>query len=197
MSEEGRRENPNEIFGRNLRDLRDRQHISQSELARAMREHGHPWHQSTVYRVEQGRQDVSYWEAGALARILRTSADRFSWAGPEASATEMVYDAGAQLRKRHEAVAHAVFVLLLGHDRAERTLARSESSEYERVQEARRDVAERMDAYSLEAAVEEGIRRYEERGGEAEDGEDQPVEEASADYSDQPEPSASHEQESA
>jgi transcriptional regulator with XRE-family HTH domain len=164
MSGEDGRETEAETFGRNLRDLRERKNMSQAELGRQMTEAGFPWHQSTVYRVEQGRQDVTLREARALARMLRTSIDRFTWEGPEASATEMVYDAGAVLRQRYEAVAEAVYILLLGQDRVERVLAQSEDSKYERVQEARRDVAERAEAYSLEAAGEEGIRRYEERG---------------------------------
>jgi transcriptional regulator with XRE-family HTH domain len=169
MGAESQRETANERFGANLRDLRQRQGMSQAELARQMTEAGFPWHQSTVYRVEQGRQAVTYWEARALAGILRTSTDRFSWEGPEASATEMVYGAGAVLRQRYEAVAEAVYVLLLGQDRVGRVLGWNEDSKYERVQEARRDVALRAGAYSLEAAVDEGVRRYEERGTGEED----------------------------
>jgi transcriptional regulator with XRE-family HTH domain len=171
MEADSRRETANERLGVNVRTLREQKHMSQAELARQMTERGWPWHQSTVYRVESGRQTVSFAEALELAAILQTSLDRFTWTGPEASATEMVYDAGAQLRKRYEQVAHAVFVLLLGHDRADRTLAQSEDSKYERVQEARRDVAERMGTYSLEAAIDEGCRRYEERDTEAGGGE--------------------------
>jgi transcriptional regulator with XRE-family HTH domain len=162
-------ETPNETFGRNLRDIRERYPMPQTELAQQMRDHGFPWHQSTVTRVEQGRQDVSFWEARALAAILRTSTDRFTWEGPEANETLMVNGAAALLLQRYEEVAEAVYVLLLGQDRVQRILAQTEDSKYERVQEAREDAAHRAGMYSLRYAIGKGIRRHRERGTEEED----------------------------
>src|SRR5689334_1907205 len=108
MEAEKQQETPDERFGRNLRDLRDHEGMSQAELARQMTAHGHPWHQSTVYRVEQGRQAASYSESRALAVILKTSMERFDWAGQEATETGAVYAAGARLRYRFDQVAEAV-----------------------------------------------------------------------------------------
>ena len=82
----------------NLKVLRERAGMSQAALAEAMTGRGHPWHQSTVYRVESGRQTVKFEEVAALAEILHTSMDRFTWTSPEASATEFTYAAGTRVR---------------------------------------------------------------------------------------------------
>jgi transcriptional regulator with XRE-family HTH domain len=172
-------EDPAGLFGMNLRLLREEKGMSQSEVARQMSERGHPWHQSTVYRVEQGKQEASYSEARDLAAILRTSMERFSWTGPEANGTAYVYAAGARLHQNYEQVAEAVEHLLRTRAAAERVLDQFKDSEYERVQEARADVAARMEDYDLEYAIQLGEWRYANRGREEEDTDDgEPDEEA-------------------
>ena len=79
MGGEFKRESANERLGTNVRALRERKGISQAKLAELMTERGWPWHQSTVYRVESGKQTVGFSEAVDLAEILRTSLDRFTW----------------------------------------------------------------------------------------------------------------------
>jgi transcriptional regulator with XRE-family HTH domain len=165
------RETDDEIFGSNLRAIRERQGMSQVALAEAMTERGSRWVQQTVAQTEAGKRPPRFTEARHLAEILRTSTDRFTWEGPEANETLMVNGAAAQLLQRYEAVADAVFVLLLGQDRVARVLAQTGDSKYERVQEAREDAAYRAGMYSLRYAVGKGIRKYRERGtAEEEDG---------------------------
>ncbi len=176
-------------FAANLRILREREGMSQVKLAQEMSARGWPWRQQTVTRIENGQRMVRFGEATAVAAILRTSLDRFTWASAEANETEFVYAAGARLRQSYEAVAEAVCHLLANAGIAERVLERHRDSKYERVREARDDVAARIQEYSLEEAIEEGVRRYEERhdgekdgeeekdGGEEEDGDDEPGEE--------------------
>ena len=156
----------------NLRTLRERKGWSQSALAQAMTERGIPWHQQTVTRIEAGQQQVRFGELMALAAVLETSLDRFTWTSPEAGATEYVYSAGTRVVRLAETVSDSVFHLLLALAAAERTLEMTKDSEYPRVQEARRDTADRVEMYDLDAAVDEGIRRYEERGGTEEESED-------------------------
>ena len=170
MSGEGRRESANERLGANVRVLRERKDMSQAELARLMTERGWPWHQSTVYRVESGKQTVSFDEAVDLAAILQTSLDRFTWTQPEAGATEYVYAAGTRVVRTSEDVAVAVHMLLSALATAERVVETTKDSKYPRVHEAREDTIHRIENYGLDVSVTEGIRRYEERFGE--DGED-------------------------
>jgi transcriptional regulator with XRE-family HTH domain len=170
--QDDRRGSPDERLGANLRALREEKGMSQSALAAEMTERGHPWHQQTVTRVEAGRQSVRFGELEQLAEILRTSVDRFRWTQPEASATEYVYSAGTRVVRSADDVANAVCRLLGDLAAAERTLAMTEETPYPRAQEARRDTAERVKAHGLDDAVDEGIRRYEERFAEKEDDDD-------------------------
>jgi len=156
---------PDERFGENLRVLRERAGMSQAALAEKMTERGISWRQNTVGRVEAGRQPARFAEIEALAEILHTSIGRFSWQSAEASATEMVYAAGARLRQRYEQVAQAVHELLAVQEAAERVIAEHRESEWERVREAVRDVTARLGDYSLSKAVAEGTRRAEDPDG--------------------------------
>jgi transcriptional regulator with XRE-family HTH domain len=172
-------ETADQRLGANLRILRERRGISQDKLASEMAERGHPWLQSTVYRVEHGRQVVKFREAEDLAKILRTSLDRLTWSTPEATATEMLNATRARLMKAHEGVAAAVERLCLEERITGRMLGRFADSEYRRVQDAREDLAHQLGELTLESAVDEGVRRYEERTSEesddaAEDAEGQP-----------------------
>lgn len=60
-------------LGQNLRRLRTRMDWSQSRLARAMADRGHPWRQSTVSAIETGRRGIAIEEADALATLLHDS----------------------------------------------------------------------------------------------------------------------------
>lgn len=163
-------ESPDQRFAANLRTLREGKGLSQSALAQAMTERGIPWHQQTVTRLEAGEQQVRFRELVALAAVLETSLDRFTWTQPEASATEYVYSAGTRVVRLAETVSESVFRLLLALDGAERTVEMTKDSKYPRVHEARRDTADRIKTYGLDEAIGEGVRRYEERGATEGDG---------------------------
>ncbi len=53
-----------------IRRARVEQGWTQEDLARAMRQHGFRWSQSTVARVEGGQRPMLYTEASALTDLL-------------------------------------------------------------------------------------------------------------------------------
>jgi transcriptional regulator with XRE-family HTH domain len=165
-------ESADETIGVNVRLFREEAGLSQSDLAEEMARRGIPWYQQTVGRVEAGRQQVRATELAALAEILHTSMNRFMWTGPEANATQYVYSAGTRLAQQYRTVAEAVKMLLADWHTAERVLASTEDSEYEHVQEARADVAARLEECTLDNAVGAGIWSYREMHGEAGDEEE-------------------------
>ena len=77
-------------FAANVRETRERLKMSQGELARRMSDQGIPYYQQTVRRVEDGKRKVSVGEGGALAEILRTTVDRLTWPGREASTAALL-----------------------------------------------------------------------------------------------------------
>lgn len=171
------RESANEKLGVAVRTLREQKGMSQAELARLMTERGWPWHQSTVYRVESGKQTVGFSEALDLAGVLRTSLDRFTWGSAEANESDFVYAAGTRLVRQYGVVAEAVCRMLAEEKIADRTVRRHKDSEWKRVQVALDDTMARIETYHLDAAIDEGIRRYEERtegeDGDVDDGPDE------------------------
>lgn len=169
MRDDKYREPPDERFGINLRTLREQAGLSQSALAAEMTERGWSWHQQTVGRIEAGRQSVRFGEIEELAGIFRVALDRFRWGSAEASEAEFVYMAGTRVRRQHEVVATAVREHIAAIAAAERTLERPPQSDSPRVKAAREDVAMRLERYTLDDAIDEGIRRYEERAGEDEE----------------------------
>lgn len=88
---------PNEtaqIFGANLRRMREWRGWSQSELARQMQEAGWPkYSQVAVSRTEEGSRVVRLDEAIAIARVMERRVDDLLDAGP-------VVEAWAQLRAK-------------------------------------------------------------------------------------------------
>jgi hypothetical protein len=59
-----------EAFSSPLRGLRLGADMTQVSLAAAMRERGFRWHQTTVARVEAGRQPLTMAEGAALADLF-------------------------------------------------------------------------------------------------------------------------------
>ena len=53
-----------------LKALRDLAALSQPQLAERMLRKGHPWHQSTVWKIEHGTRHVRVGELADLAAIL-------------------------------------------------------------------------------------------------------------------------------
>ena len=146
--------------GANLRSLRERKGISQAALAQQMSERGKPWHQSTVYRVESGIQALQLDETEYLAEILGSTVTAFTWEPAEINESRLVYDAGTQVKIAWDAVAEAVFELMIHRSRAGSTIRQHRGSKYERVQDAIEDVRARMREYPLDEAVWAGIDRY-------------------------------------
>lgn len=152
----------------NLRRLRERKGLSQAVLAKAMAERGWPWHQQTVYKIENGRQGIGLGEATDLASILGVSTDRLTWSGPEANETAFVDRATAVLHQSWNEVADAVARLRGAVNGARRTLDGSRDSKYQHVQEACADLEAELDNSTLESAIDEGNARWQEhREGDA------------------------------
>lgn len=171
MNGDGEQENADERLAVNLRSLRESAAMSQAEVARLMTEHGWPWHQSTVYRVEAGKQAVRFGEAASLAAILKVPLDRLTWSTPESDAVEVIVRRGGAVQAVAEVVSEAVEQLLTARAEAEETLAATEGSGWRQVREFRPALAERIDRYTLDAAIAEGVRHYEARA-EGKDGDD-------------------------
>lgn len=160
-SGEERRREAAERLGENVRAIREARGLSQDDLAREMTDRGWQYYQSTVYKIEHGERKVSFGEAADLAAILGTSLDRFAWTGAEANEQAMVNDAVATLRGRWEEAAGAASALLAARARAERILAMSAGSKYQRVRDACTELAADLGGYDLDSAIGEGIARHE------------------------------------
>lgn len=150
-----------EQVGANVRTIRERLGISQTELARRMTSAGHPWHQATVSRVEIGRQPVSLVEAVTLADMLGTSVDRLTWAPAEARIAEYLNDGAFAVINAAEDVADSVRRLLGAVATVQADTARHERHPSSLVQEARTDALGRVAEFGDVAdAVAEGGRRH-------------------------------------
>ena len=73
---------PASAAGERVHELRTLAERSQSWLARAMKDRGHPWHQPTVHRVEAGERTVSIDEAADLAGIFAVPVGSFARQAP-------------------------------------------------------------------------------------------------------------------
>lgn len=149
-----------------MRALRENAGMSQTALATAMTERGHPWHQQTVGRVQSGAQPLRAAELIALAEIFGTTLDRFTWSTPESDTVDMMLRRGGVLAPLSENVSDAVELLLAARADAEETLAATEGSEWPRVLDFRPGLAERVARYTLDAAIAEGVRHYGDRSAE-------------------------------
>lgn len=61
-----------ENFAANLKSLREEREMSQEALAERMQERGHPFHQATIYKIENKSRRVQLHEALDLANVLDT-----------------------------------------------------------------------------------------------------------------------------
>jgi transcriptional regulator with XRE-family HTH domain len=62
-------------FARGMKEIREQLGKSQQWLAEAMRSVGYDWHQSTVYKAENGSRKVTVGEAIAIADVLNVELD--------------------------------------------------------------------------------------------------------------------------
>ena len=104
-------------LGMNVRTLREQKGMPQAALARAMTQQGWQWHQSTVARIESGRQPLRLAEASALAQILGETVDRLTWTGPEIDEAGLVDRAASFLRMQFEETADEVAGLIAARHR--------------------------------------------------------------------------------
>ena len=153
-----------ETFGGNLRAMREGRGMSQADLARAMTERGKPWHQQTVAETEAGKRPLRLGEVVDLAEILRTTVAAFTWLPAEISESRLVYDAGTQVKMAWDALADAVFMLMIRRRIAGSTIRQHRHSGYGRVQAAVEDVKARLREHPLDEAIWAGITKYERRG---------------------------------
>lgn len=58
-----------ELVGQHAKDIRILEGRSQASIVEAMQGRGHPWHQTTVSRVERGLRPLSLAEAASLSEI--------------------------------------------------------------------------------------------------------------------------------
>jgi transcriptional regulator with XRE-family HTH domain len=70
-----------EAFSSPLRGLRVGADMTQTQLAAAMHDRGFRWHQTTVTRVEAGRQHLTLEEAAALAELFGVPISALAAAG--------------------------------------------------------------------------------------------------------------------
>jgi transcriptional regulator with XRE-family HTH domain len=158
------------MFGGNLRAMRERKGMSQADLTQAMTERGHRWHQQTVAETESGKRPLRLGETVDLAAILGTVVAAFTWEPAEINESRLVYDAGTDVVRAWEAVAQAVFELMIRRRRAGSVIRQHRGSGYERVQDAVQDVKARLREHTLEDGIWAGIGRYERRGEQAGEG---------------------------
>jgi transcriptional regulator with XRE-family HTH domain len=143
-------------IGGNLRAARERRGMGQRELAARMAERGYSWHQNTVTRTETGARVMPFDEAVELAGILGVTTDRFTWATPEAAAVMLMSSATGRLREAWREVADAAARLHAASDAAEQSAAEHQDSQYEKVRDNARGLAEELQGATLEAALAEG-----------------------------------------
>lgn len=148
------REKTAEILGSNVRYLREHASISQVELARRMTERGWPWHQSTVYRVETGKQPVRFDEALDLADLLGVTLDRLTWEIGQAAREEQVTRKISSVREAMQEA--AVAVARLRYERLTAGIAAkgTTDSDYPSVRELGVGLAEDLQSVTLDAALE-------------------------------------------
>jgi transcriptional regulator with XRE-family HTH domain len=163
MAEGDPYEEADKRVGSNVRRLREAAGITQVELAQAMTERGWQWHQSTVARVESGRQSVRFAEAEDLVQILGTTLERLTRAASEGPEVAAIEESSRRLRRTFERMANAVRDHALEMDNARQTLASHRHSSYRRVEVANAELDATIQDLGVERAHDEGLYRYEEK----------------------------------
>jgi len=160
-AEERHREEQAQWFGENVRKNRERKKMSQGDVAREMTARGWPWHQSTVYKIEHGTRRTEAFEVFDLAEILGVPVAHLFWPPAEVNEAAMVDRSIGMLRRAWHETAEAAHRLAAARASAERTLARSGDSKYQRVRDTCAELAAELGGQTPESAFAEGIYRYE------------------------------------
>lgn len=140
-------------FGDNVRRLRERKGISQSDVAREMAALGWDWHQSTCYKTEQAGRRTEAAEAHDLARILDVPLAHLFRPGPEADAIVRAGQASMSLHRNWANAATAVDGLLTARDEAAKIVRQGERSECESVREACAELAADLARMTVESVT--------------------------------------------
>lgn len=151
-----------ERFAVNVRETRERQGMSQAEVARQMAGRGWSWHPQTVQKVEGGHRKVSVGEAEALSRILGTTIDRLTWPGQAVSAATLLDVTIARAGQALEQISAWTSVLMHARRQLETSAGEAEKRDFLGSDHIRELAAEAREyiAAEPEAAVERGRRDY-------------------------------------
>ena len=158
---EQHREEQAQWFGDNVRKNRERKGLNQDDVAREMAARGWKWHQSTVYKVEHGTRRTEAFEVVDLAEILGVPMGHLFWPPAEVNEDGMVNLAIVRLGGAWREAVLAVRQLLAARRWAERTLAQSRDSKYQRVRDTCAELEAELAEETLETAFAEGIYRHE------------------------------------
>ena len=152
-----------ERFATNIREERERQKLSQGELARRMAERGFPYYQQTIRRIEEGRRKVSVGEAKALAEILGTTMDRLTLPGQVAAAAYLMEIAIGRAQQAWDDITRGTTTLLYAHATLEHIAAQMIERDYRGSDKIREIVTAAAQAAEMtpEAAVLAGRVNYE------------------------------------
>lgn len=148
--------------GANVTLYRERKGLPKRALVRLMAERGFAWHGQTLSRIESGVQSLRLEEAGALADILGIPVHLFLLPSAETQATDALTGMRRQIISASDQVAAAVAALLEAGSATEHRAGMFEHHQSPRVREAREDALAAISEYDLDAAIAEGLRRYEE-----------------------------------
>lgn len=165
----------NERLATNLRTERERQRMSQADLARKMADQGWPYYPQTIHRIESGQRKVTLGEAWSLASILKTTIDRLAWPTREASAQHLLIRSTVSARRAYRAIANGTAQLLHSQGQLELTLSEVERSPFRDSERLRGPVEEAREILVVtpEQAVMDGREELESLHDD-EDDEDQP-----------------------
>jgi transcriptional regulator with XRE-family HTH domain len=153
-----------ERVGRNVRQLRENAGMSKAKLLKAMQAAGHSWHPVTVVRIEAGTQSLRAAELFDLTVIFGTTLDRFTWTSPEANADALLRQPWQRITDAYDTIATAIPQLLAALGTARQRAGQFVDHPSQQVRDTSEDLLLLVADHGLDAAVAEGISRYEHRG---------------------------------
>ena len=119
-----------ERFAVNVRENRERQKLSQADIARRMTEAGWSWHPQTVQRIEAGHRKVTVGEAQALGQILGETVDRLTWPGRVASCAGLLNMSMGRLNQAWERIERGTSMMLWNLAQLQTTVGEAEKGDY-------------------------------------------------------------------
>lgn len=166
-----------EQFATNIREERERQGLSQADVAERMRKRGWSWHPQTVQKIESGNRKVTVGEGKALAEVVGSTVDRLTWPGREASAAALLEQVTGRAESAWEQIASWTATLLWAQFQLGTTVAEAERADYlgsSRIAE-KAEIAHKALEMTPEAAVETGREDHARMRQEGVSDEDEPL----------------------